>query len=132
MNDMNDLDDKIRKALSNKDAAMIGDPNDGLRLDQQVIAVFKHGNRFVNTIAFVFTFVFLGLGIYCVVRFFDTEVTKELIAWGLGFSMCMIAVSMFKLWFWMEMHRIAVTREVKRVELLAARLLQVIQSKDNA
>jgi len=129
MNDMNDLDDKIRKALSNEDAAMIGNPNDGLRLDHQVIAVFKGGNLFMNMIAIVFTFVFMGIGIYCVVRFFDTDVTKELLTWGFGFSMCMIAVSMLKLWFWMEMHRIAVTREVKRVELLTARLLQELAAK---
>ena len=129
MNDMKNLDDQIRKALSNKDAAMIGDPNDGLRIDQQLIAVFKHGNRFMNAIAMIFTLVFLGIGIYCVVRFFETDVTKELLAWGFGFSMCMIAVSMLKLWFWMEMHRIAVTREVKRVELLTARLLQELATK---
>jgi len=132
MNDMNDLDNKIRKALSNDDAAMIGSPEDGLRLDQLVLSVFKSGNRFMNSIAMVFTFVFLGLAIYCAVRFFDTDVTKELLAWGFGFSLCILAVSMFKLWFWMEMHRIAVTREVKRVELLTARLLQELASNRNA
>jgi len=124
MNDMNDLDNKIRKALSNEDAAMIGDPNDGLRLDQQVLGVFKSGNRFMNGVAMVFTFVFLGLAIYCAVRFFETDVTKELLMWGFGFSMCVLAVSMLKLWFWMEMQRVAVTREVKRVELLSARMLE--------
>jgi len=129
MNDMNDLDDKIRKALNTNDAQMLGNPNEGLRLDQQVIAVFRQCNRLMNTIAIVFTFVFMGLGIYCVVRFFDTDVTKELLAWGFGFSMCMIAVSMLKMWFWMEMQRVAITREVKRVELLTARLLQELAAK---
>lgn len=126
---MNDLDKKIRNALNNSDAAMIGDPNDGLRLDQQVLNVFKTGNTFMNVIAMTFSFVFLGLAIYCAVRFFDTDVTKELIAWGTGFSVCILAVSMFKIWFWMEMHRIVVTREVKRVELLTARLLQELAAK---
>ena len=129
MTDMNNLDDKIRKALSNEDAEMIGDPNDGLRLDQQVIAVFKGGNRFMNMIAFSFTFVFMGLAIYCVVRFFDTDITKELLIWGFGFSLCVMAVSMLKIWFWMEMQRIAVTREIKRVELLTARLLEELVAK---
>ncbi|MDF1809870.1 MAG: hypothetical protein P1U42_09270 [Phycisphaerales bacterium] len=126
---MDDLDSKIRKALNNSDAAMIGDPNDGLRLDQQVLGVFKGGNPFMNTIAMTFSFVFLGIAIYCAVRFFDTNVTKELLAWGFGFCVSFMAVSMFKIWFWMEMQRIAVTREVKRVELLSARLLQELASK---
>ncbi|MBL4864737.1 MAG: hypothetical protein JKY63_07645 [Rhodobiaceae bacterium] len=129
MTDMNDLDEKIRKALSRDDAAMIGHPNDGLRLDHQVIAVFKGGNLFMNAIAMIFTFVFFGLAIYCVVRFFHTDITKELLTWGFGFSTCALAVSMLKMWFWMEMQRIAVTREVKRVELLTARLLQELASK---
>ena len=126
---MNNLDDQIRKALSPDDAEKIGNPEDGLRLDQQVLGVFQGGNRFMNVIAMIFTFIFLGLAIYCVVRFFETDVTKELIAWGLGASMCFMAISMFKIWFWMEMQRLAVTREVKRVELLTARLLQELASK---
>jgi hypothetical protein len=39
----------------------------------------------------------------------------------------MLAVAMLKMWFWMEMQRIAVTREVKRVELLTAKLLERMQ-----
>lgn len=126
---MNDLDEKIRKALNNSDAAMIGDPNDGLRLDQQVIGVFKGGNLFMNSIAMIFTFAFFGLAIYCTVRFFNTDVTQELITWGIGITVSTFAMGMLKIWFWMEMHRIAVTREVKRVELLTARLLQELASK---
>ena len=129
MTDINNLDDQIRRALNPNDAAMIGNPNDGLRLDQQVISVFKNGNRFMNAIAMVFTFVFMGLAIYCVIRFFDTEITKELLIWGFAFTFCFLTISMLKIWFWMEMHRIAVTREVKRVELLTARLLQELNTK---
>jgi len=124
MKDINNLDEKIRKALSRDDAKMLGDPDDGLRLDQLVLSALKQGNRFMNGIAMVFTFVFMGLAIYAAVQFFEGNGTKELIAWAVGFSMCILAVSMLKLWFWMEMQRVLMTREVKRVELLAARLLQ--------
>jgi len=126
---MNDLDEKIRNALSQQDAETIGDPNDGFRLDHQVLAVFKGGRGFANMIVVVFSFVFLGLAIYCAVRFFETDVTKELLAWGIGFLVCCITISMLKIWFWMEMHRISITREVKRVELLTARLLQELNEK---
>lgn len=127
MSGMNDLDDKIRKALSNDDAAMIGAPEDGLRIDQLMLSTLKTRNKFITMIAFLYTFVFMGLAIWCAVRFFDTDVTKELLAWGFGFSVCVLAVSMLKMWFWMEMQRIAITREVKRVELLTARLLQELR-----
>lgn len=126
---MNDLDDKIRNALNPNDAEMIGSPDDGLRLDQMVLSVFKTRNRAATVLAMLFTFVFMGIAIWCVVRFFETDITKELLAWGFGFLVCTLAVSMLKLWFWMEMQRIAITREVKRVELLTARLLQEMGAK---
>ena len=45
-----------------------------------------------------------------------------LLVWGGGFMFCMMAVSMLKLWFWMEMQTNSVLREVKRVELQVSRL----------
>jgi hypothetical protein len=121
---MDNLDKQIRDALSPTDRALIGEPEDGLRADQLMLATFRTRNRFLTTLAFIYTFAFLGLSIWCAVRFFNATETKHLLAWGFGFSACMLAVAMLKMWFWMEMQRIAVTREVKRVELLTAKLLE--------
>ncbi len=121
---MDDLDKNIRKALNSENAKLIGDPNDGHRLDQLVLSVFKGNNRFVSAIAMIMTFVFMGISVWCFVRFFGSEETKDLIAFASGFLVCMMAVSMMKIWFWMEMQRVMVTREIKRVELLLARLMQ--------
>ena len=121
---MDDLDKKIRSALTPQNNELIGEPNEGLRIDQLMLSTFRTRNWFITAIAFVYTFVFFGLAIYSVVRFFAAEETKHLLAWGFGFSFCMLAVAMLKMWFWMEMQRLAMTREIKRVELLLARLLQ--------
>jgi Family of unknown function (DUF6768) len=121
---MKDLDDQIRKALNHDENELIGEPEDGLRIDQLMLSTFKSRNKFITVIAFIYTFVFMGLAIWCAIRFFNTDVTKELLTWGFGFTICMMAVSMLKMWFWMEMQRIAITREVKKVELLTARMLQ--------
>lgn len=121
---MNNLDDQIRNALSNKDAEMIGSPNDGLRLDQLLISTFQSRNSYITIMMMLVSFVFLGLSIWCAVRFFGAQDTKELLTWGFGFIIGIFAVSFMKIWFWLEMQRIAITREVKKVELLTARLLQ--------
>lgn len=121
---MDDLDQKINDALNDENAKLLGKPNDELRIDQLMISTFRSRNWFITMIAMVYTLAFFGLGILCAVRFFGAEETKPLLAWGFGFSFCMLAVAMLKMWFWMEMQRISVTREVKRVELLIARLLQ--------
>ncbi|MBZ0171437.1 MAG: hypothetical protein K8E66_03575 [Phycisphaerales bacterium] len=52
-----------------------------------------------------------------------------MIGWGLGFLMAMIAVSMMKTWYFMEMNRNCVLREVKRVELQIARLAERLAEK---
>lgn len=126
---MNDLDDQIRKALNPSDAEMIGGPNDGLRIDQLVISTLKSRNSFVSIMMIIVSFIAMGLSIWCAIRFFDSTETKDLIAWGMGFMLGVFMVSFMKIWFWLEMQRIAITREVKKVELLTARLLQEMSSK---
>ena len=125
---MDNLDKQIRDALTPDDRALIGTPDEGLRADQLMLATFKTRNKFLTALAFVYTFVFFGLAVWCAVRFFGASETKHLLAWGFAFSFCMLAVAMLKMWFWMEMQRIAVTREVKRVELLTAKLLERMSS----
>jgi len=126
---MNDLDDQIRKALNPSDAEMIGGPDDGLRIDQLVISTLKSRNSFVSIMMIIVSLIAMGLSIWCAFRFFDSTETKDLVAWGLGFMLGVFMVSFMKIWFWLEMQRIAITREVKKVELLTARLLQEMNSK---
>ncbi len=121
---MNNLDDQIRNALSSQDAEMIGGPDDGLRIDQLVFSTFRSRNWLVTGSIFVVSIVVMVISIWCVVRFFDSSETKDLLAYGLGFLLGMCMISMMKVWFWLEMQRIAITREVKKVELLTARMLQ--------
>lgn len=126
---MNSLDDQIRNALSNEDAEMIGEPDDGLRLDQLMISSLQSRNRFMTIMMIVVSLVFFGLSVWCAINFFDASETKELLTWGIGIVIGIFAVSFMKVWFWMEMQRIAITREVKKVELLTARLLESMREQ---
>ena len=121
---MDNLDKQIHDALNPNDRTMLGNPEDGMRIDQLMRAAFKSRNKFITTIAMIYSLIFFGLSIWCAIRFFNSTETKALLTWGFAFSFCMLAVAMLKMWFWMEMQRIAVTREVKRVELLTAKLLE--------
>lgn len=121
---MDNLDKQIRDALTPSDRALIGDSEDGMRFDQLMRSTFQTRNKLLTALAFVYTLVFFGLAIWCAVRFFASTETKPMLAWGFGFGACTLFVGMLKMWFWLEMQRIAVTREVKRVELLTAKLLE--------
>jgi len=66
--------------------------------------------------------VMLVLGIYSVVRFLGTSDIPEMLRWGAVLFFCLGAIAAVKMWFWMEMNRHALSREIKRLELQIAHL----------
>ena len=68
------------------------------------------------------TLVFFGLFIYCTIQFFDTANTNELIKWSVGGIICLLAVSMLKMFAWLQMDKNAIIREIKRLELQVSSL----------
>lgn len=58
-----------------------------------------------------------GLFVYCLIQFFDTESTNELIKWASAGFLCMIFMGMLKLYVWMQMDKNDLLRELKRLEL---------------
>ena len=128
---MNNLDEQIRNALNSNDAQMLGGPDDGLRIDQLVISTFR-SRHWIMTIPIVLvSIVVMVLSIWCLVRFFDATEVQHMIGWAMGVIAGTFMIGFMKVWFWMEMQRIAITREVKKVELLAARLLQEMGTKSS-
>lgn len=127
---MNNLDDQIRNALSAEDAQMIGGPDDGLRIDQLVISTFRSRNWLMTIPIVIVSIVVLALSIWCLVRFFNATEIQDMIGWAMGVIVGVFMVSFMKIWFWLEMQRIAITREVKKVELLAAMLLEQARKAD--
>ena len=117
---LHELDDKIRQAMQ-------GDLDDAPTeegLFQMLAEVFRGRRRWINLYGFFLTFVFLGLAVWCAVRFFGAEGTQAQIGWAAGFLWSAMCVAMLKMWFWMEMHKNQVLREVKRLELQVLRLSQ--------
>ncbi len=128
---MNMLDEEIRKALSAEDAQKIGGPDDGLRVDQLVLATFRSRNWLMTIPIVIVSLVVMGLAIWCLVRFFDATEVQAMIGWAMGVITGTFMIGFMKVWFWLEMQRIAITREVKKVELLSARLLQELAVKSS-
>ena len=62
------------------------------------------------------------LFVYCIIQFFGTDVTNELVKWASAGFLCMIAMGMLKLFVWMQMDKNDILRELKRLELQLASL----------
>lgn len=124
---MSELDDKIREALSGQDAELFDEYSDEPSMVSMVFEVFRGRHRWLVLWMWLVSVAMLIFGIVAVVQFFKVETTREMIAWAIGFLTCLSAVSMLKVWFWMEMQKNSITREVKRLELQIARLAQRLE-----
>lgn len=121
---MNELDEQIRSALNAEDAEMLSKFQSEESLPSMMVTLYQGRRWWINLSATVVTFVIFGIQIWCGFKFFEAETTRELIGWSTGFLTLFLWVVMMKIWFWMELLRNSVTREVKRLELQVALLNQ--------
>ncbi len=82
-----------------------------------ILGLFKGKNKWIMFVMNFMTLVFFVLSIYCVVQFFETEIQKEYIKWGIGALVFLFGVSMLKVFAWMQMDKNVLLREMKRLEL---------------
>ena len=117
-------DAKIRAALQ-----PIG-PNDcDFTFDEQSLIaqarqIFRGRNRWINSMMVVCSLLCLALMAYAAYRFYWAVQVKELIAWSVAFSAAMLAISIMKIWAWLEMEKYSTMREIKRLELRVAMLVE--------
>lgn len=125
---MNDLDEQIRAALAEEDAEVLSQFESESSLPTMLVQLYQGRRRWINLGATLVTFFVFGLQIWCGFKFFDAETTRELVGWATGFLTLFLYIVMMKLWFWLELLRHSVTREVKRLELQVALLKQASES----
>ena len=116
---MTDLDAKIRDALKAEDADLFGDEPG---LPAMVTESFRSKNRWLVWVVWVSIFIFTGIAAWTAYRFFTAETIDAKLEWGLIVALAMLSVVMLEQWYWMELQKNTVVREVKRVELQIARL----------
>ena len=118
---MKDIDELIKETLSEEDSRWF-DEWDEQSLTEMVVDSFRGKSRWLVIIVYVAMLAFLILMLITAVQFFRADTTREMIACATGFLFANLAVAMLKTWYWMELNKNAVTREIKRLELQFARL----------
>jgi uncharacterized membrane protein YciS (DUF1049 family) len=119
---MNELDNKIREALRKEDAELFEEFCSEPSMYEMIMETFRGKYRWMAFVAVFWTLVFIVLFILAGIRFFNAETTKDMLMWAAGCVVCWSAVFMMKVWYWMELNKNSLTREIKRLELQIARL----------
>lgn len=119
---MNELDKKIQEALRAEDAELFKDFAEEPSVFEMLMETCRGRHRWLNMLGAFWTLVFLVLGIVAAVKFFSAEGTRDIVMWAAACIVCVSAVSMLKIWYFLEMNKNSVTREIKRLELQIARL----------
>ncbi len=118
---MEDIDKLIRESLTEEEAKFYDDLN-----EQGVIGMlrglFVGKNWWLILIMNIMTVIFAALFVYCIVSFFTTSDTNELIKWGFGSLVFLFGMGFLKVFAWMQMDKNALLREIKRLEIQVSSL----------
>ncbi|MGB5461108.1 MAG: DUF6768 family protein [Eudoraea sp.] len=118
------IDELIKETLSKEEAAFY-DELEEQNLMGKIGEVYKGKLGWLAAIMNVVHLLMFMAFVYCIVQFFNTENTNELIKWASAGFLSMIAMGMLKLFVWMQMDKNDILRELKRLELQIATLARI-------
>ena len=121
------LDEQIREALKAEDIDLFS--GEGEHPQRLVIDVFRSRARWLAIVAVIYSLVFVALAIFSAVRFFRVDSAHESVLWAAIFLVSMQIIGLGKIFFWMQMNRVSIMREMKRMELQFARLSAQIEKR---
>ncbi|MDQ7017873.1 MAG: hypothetical protein Q9M33_01800 [Robiginitomaculum sp.] len=127
---MTDIDEEIRKVLAGSELEKLDDIAGEPGLFTMLGDTFRGKMRFWNAYAMVLSFASFGAALWTGWRFLHTNEPHEMTLWGVGMGISIFFLAMLKLWFWMEMNKNTVIREIKRVELQLAVLSNAMREKE--
>jgi hypothetical protein len=123
---MSNINEKILEALKNDTAA--NDFSEEQANTLQLIGQSFKGTFRLTFMAIVFVqLVFAGLAIYCAYHLVNEADIGLKINWLAGTLSAVVAFAIARIWFFMELNRLSVIREIKRVELQVSLLAETVK-----
>lgn len=119
---MNDLDQAIRQSLSAEDTELFDRLGADQALHRQVLATFEGRLRWFNIAGWVGGVALFGVGCLMAWRFAQAVEPGDMLRWGAASALAFAGVALVKVWFWLELQKNAIVREVKRLEVQVASL----------
>ena len=117
---MKEIDRMIREALRDRDAELLEQAGGEQAIHQTVIDVFRSKSRWLVIGSMLATLGLVILAVFAAMEFYSASATRDMLVWGAVCFYCLTGILGMKIWFWLEMSKVAVLREVKRLELQVA------------
>ncbi len=119
---MSDIDDKILEVLDSEDKEVMDSYGRELGFFGLIAESFRGKLKTIVITVFLFILTFAVILVFCAVNFFTVEdITLKLNWLAVGLT-SLIVIGLLRLWYFMELNRLSVIREVKRLELQIALL----------
>ena len=120
------IDEQIRQALNDEEAEFLASLDTEPALLIQVADTFRGRSRLLTALGVVVMLAFLALCVTSFVRMVHAENLRILLLWGAGFAFSLATMLAVKIWYWMELQRHSLKRELKRLELQMNALNQAV------
>ncbi|NNK75470.1 MAG: hypothetical protein HKP42_05330 [Maribacter sp.] len=120
MNEERKKINELIKETLNQEEAKLYDELEEQSIIRKLGDVYKSKVGWLAILMNVVHLVVFGLLIYCIVQFFGSNETNQLIKWASAGFLCVIVMGMLKLYIWMQMDKNDILREMKRLELQIA------------
>ena len=125
---MSELDDRIRKALKDDEVELYEELGEGT-LYELAMTTFRTQSRKLIVMTMIVMLVFMAVMVWAGLHVYRATDALEAIRWALVFMFSALAVGSMKIWSWMEMNRVSLSREMKRIELQLASLAERLDEK---
>ena len=119
---MKDIDEEIRRTLSGTDAKLLARFEHDPTLFTQVLELFSGRLKWMTAAGWIAGLALFAAGAYFWWRFAYAEELRHMLLWLAPAFVCSLGLALVKVWFWLELQKNAVLREVKRLELQVASL----------
>lgn len=126
---MTNIDQEIRKALMEGESAEIQELGQEQNIWEMTMRVFQGRNRWNSILAVIGSIFVMAVGIYSLIQFINSTGSREIAIYGALFIFSLVSIILIKLWFWMEMSRFSIVREILRLELRIQELSRKLDQK---
>ena len=114
---MTDIDDRIRQALTAEDRALMETLGDEQTVFNLIGKSFQGRMKMLMVVAWVAMFAMFVFAVWSVIQFLGATEIGTKINWGVAFIVSTQFLGGMKMWYFLELNKLASARDIRRLEL---------------